>query len=83
VYGLSRVGRATRHVTTVRSSVLLFIFDASVLKSGANCSVVRFLARFVMCEMEWTQESVIEFIDSQKFVRPQFVSHKYQSLSQL
>jgi hypothetical protein len=35
-YGLSRFGRATWHVTTVRSSPLLFIPDVSVLKNGAN-----------------------------------------------
>jgi hypothetical protein len=27
------------------------------------CSVVRFLERFDNCEMEWTQESVLEFIE--------------------
>jgi len=35
-YGLSSCGRATWHVTTVSSSPLLSIPDASVLKSGAN-----------------------------------------------
>jgi hypothetical protein len=30
------------------------------------CGVVRFLERFGNCEMEWTEESVIEFIKTQR-----------------
>jgi hypothetical protein len=47
--------------TTFHSSPFLSIPHASVLKSGAT--VVRFLERVCHCEMEWTQESVIGFIE--------------------
>jgi hypothetical protein len=46
-YGLSSSDLATSHVTTIRSSALLFIPDSSVLKS-----VVQFLEHFVI--VKWS-----------------------------
>ena len=46
-------------------SALLPFFSFMMLLSGRVvriCSVVWLLERFGNCEMEWTQESVIEFI---------------------
>jgi hypothetical protein len=47
-YGLSRSGRATLHITTVRSSRLLYIDDASVSRNKLGtpwCNARRVLLR--------------------------------------
>jgi hypothetical protein len=49
------IGNVTRIVTTLRSSALLFIHGASVLKSGASLALCGFLTVLVT-EMWWTKE---------------------------
>jgi hypothetical protein len=56
----------TRH--TIRSSPLLVVPDASVLKRVRICDV-RFIERFCNCEMEWTQENVIELIELYIYIK--------------
>ena len=63
-YGLSRCGHATWHIATVGPLPFFSFLMLLSWRLVRICSVVWFLEHFCNCDMEWSEVSVIELIET-------------------